>query len=425
MTTRSLPHSSLQSSDESAIRRRAQLQVAQRSTQVTIIGAGPYGLSIAAHLRDRGVRYRILGKPMDSWATRMPAGMLLKSEGFASNLFDPEGRFTLKRVCAEKAVSYGDFGVPVRLETVVAYGRWFQEQLVPELEDRTVLALDQSSQGFVLELDNGETVTTPRVIVAVGSSQFAYIPPRLRLLPREFLSHSCEHHDLTRFAGRDLTIVGAGASALDIAALSHEAGALVRLIARKPTVTFNPVPKPRSLWGRIRRPTSMLGDGWKLLFFSDAAMLFHYLPQRMRVRMLRNNLGAAGGWSMKDRVNARIPMLLAQTVTGAEIRDERVHLQVTAANGNQTHVVTDHVIAATGYRVDIRRLSFLSETIRSSIRTFEFAPTLSRNFESSTPGLYFAGLAAANDFGPAMRFMAGAGYTARCLSRHLASVGGL
>jgi len=167
------------------------------------------------------------------------------------------------------------------------------------------------------------------------------------------------------------------------------------------------------------------GDGWKLLFFSDAAMLFHYLPQRMRVRMVRNNLGAAGGWSMKDRVNARIPMLLAHTVTGAEIRDERVLLQVTAENGNQTHVVTDHVIAATGYRVDIRRLSFLSETIRSSIRTFELAPVLSCHFESSMPGLYFAGLAAANDFGPAMRFMAGAGYTARFLSRHLASVGGL
>ena len=128
---------------------------------------------------------------------------------------------------------------------------------------------------------------------------------------------------------------------------------------------------------------------------------------------------------MKDRINARIPMLLAHTVTGAEIRDGRVHLQVTAANANQTHVVTDHVIAATGYRFDIRRLSFLSETIRPSVRTFEFAPVLSRHFESSMPGLYFAGLAAANDFGPAMRFMAGAGYTARCLSGHLASVGRL
>ena len=94
---------------------------------------------------------------------------------------------------------------------------------------------------------------------------------------------------------------------------------------------------------------------------------------------------------MKDRINARIPMLLAHTVTGAEIRDGRVHLQVTAANANQTHVVTDHVIAATGYRFDIRRLSFLSETIRPSVRTFEFAPVLSRHFESSMPGLYFAG----------------------------------
>lgn len=128
---------------------------------------------------------------------------------------------------------------------------------------------------------------------------------------------------------------------------------------------------------------------------------------------------------MKDRVNEYVPMLLAHTVTGAEVWDGRVHLQVSAENSDQTHVVTDHVIAATGYRVDIRRLSFLSETIRSSVRTCEFSPVLSRHFESSVPGLYFAGLAAANDFGPAMRFIAGAGYTARCLSGHLATVGRL
>src|SRR5262249_45079335 len=156
---------------------------------------------------------------MDSWCTRMPATMLLKSEGFASNLSDPEGELTLKRFCERNGLRYADVGVPVSVETLVGYGRSFQEQLVPDLEDRVVTKVDPAQKGFVLQLDNGETVSVPRVIVAVGYAYFHYVPPALDHLPSEVLSHSSQQHDLGRFNGRDVTIVGGGASALDLAAL--------------------------------------------------------------------------------------------------------------------------------------------------------------------------------------------------------------
>jgi cation diffusion facilitator CzcD-associated flavoprotein CzcO len=64
--------------------------------QAAIIGAGPYGLSIAAHLNACGVRPQVFGRPMSGWRDGMPRGMRLKSDGFASSLSNPSGEFTLK-----------------------------------------------------------------------------------------------------------------------------------------------------------------------------------------------------------------------------------------------------------------------------------------------------------------------------------------
>src|ERR1700689_3865926 len=166
---------------------------------IVIIGAGPYGLSLAAHLRARGVSFRIFGKPMDFWLPQMPTGMALKSEGFASNLYDPEGSFTLKRFCAERGIDYADIGIPVLLSTFTAYGLAFKEELVPNLEEKVVVALTRRPNGFALTLDDGEVVMAQKVVLAIGITPFAYIPPSLTGLPSQFLSHSSQHRDLRRF----------------------------------------------------------------------------------------------------------------------------------------------------------------------------------------------------------------------------------
>src|SRR5437870_5999619 len=137
----------------------------QSMKDIAIIGAGPYGLSIAAHFRHRGIPFRIFGRPMDSWLAHMPKGMMLKSDGFASNIYDPDADFTLKQFCSERGIEYSDLGLPVGLETFSAYGLAFQERMVPELEDNLVVALDRTSEGFVLGLDNGEAVTARRVVL--------------------------------------------------------------------------------------------------------------------------------------------------------------------------------------------------------------------------------------------------------------------
>src|SRR3954464_12362624 len=165
------------------------------SPHVAIIGAGPYGLSVAAHLRARGIDFRIFGTPLQSWRSEMPKGMFLKPEGFASNLYDAADSFTLKRFCAEHSLPYGDQNSPVPLDTFVAYSTAFQQKFVSDVEDEQIISLETVPQGFRLSLDNGETLTARHVVVAAGLTHFRRMPAELANLPSSVLTHSAEHHD--------------------------------------------------------------------------------------------------------------------------------------------------------------------------------------------------------------------------------------
>jgi thioredoxin reductase len=384
-----------------------------------IIGAGPYGLSVAAHLRRSGIPFRIFGRPMDSWLAHMPKGMMLKSDGFASDIYDPESEFTLRQFCAERGIEYADSGVPVRLETFTAYGLAFRDRMVPELEDKLVVSVGRLPDGFHLQLEDGETLQARAVVLAVGITHFEHIPETLAHLPPEFLSHSARHHDVEPFRGRNVVVIGGGASALDLAGLLREAGADVQLVSRRKELRFHSTPngKARSRWQEIRHPKSGLGPGMRSRFFADAPMVFHYLPERIRVEAVRRTLGPSGGWFIRDKVVGKVPLILGCTPQRAEIQNGKVHLSVDAEDGGKQKIVTEHIIAATGYRVNLERLKFLDPEIRAKLKTVEGAPVLSSTFESSLPGLYFVGVAAANSFGPVMRFAFGAGFAARTLTR--------
>jgi len=389
-------------------------------TDVAIIGAGPYGLSIAAHLRAGNVDHRVIGSPMHFWRAHMPFGMQLKSEGFASNLYDQKRELPLKRFCEERRIAYADLGIPVHLETFTAYGRDFQKRFVPEAEDKRVEFLERSPAGFQLHLDDGTSFTARRAIVAVGVDHFRSVPAQLAHLPAEFGSHSSEHNSLDRFVGRDITVIGAGSSAIDLAVLLSEKGANVRLVARTNSIKVHgKMQLPRPLWDRISQPMSGIGPGWKHIILSDAPTLVHLLPSSMRLMAVKRILGPAGGWFMKERL-AHVPLLLGYRLRRAECSDSRVHLEMVANDGTQRRLQTEHVIAATGFSPDLHRLPFLSDEIRLRLRAIENTPVLSSYFESSVRGLYFVGAISANSFGPVMRFAVGAKFTARQISKHVA-----
>jgi cation diffusion facilitator CzcD-associated flavoprotein CzcO len=391
------------------------------SIDVAIIGSGPYGLSLAAHLKARGVEFRIFGRPMGTWLTQMPQNMRLKSEGFASSLYDPDATFALRDYCRNEGLPYADVGLPIPLDTFTSYGLAFQRRLVPELEQKFVRSLVPRSSCFEIGLEGGEVATARRVVVAVGISHFQYVPPMLAALPQELVTHSSCHRTFDEFKGREVCVIGAGASALDVAAALHEAGAQVRVVSRSPVIRFHEPPgrNPRPLLERIRAPQTGLGPGWRSLLCTSAPLVFHKMPGRFRIEVVRRHLGPAAGWFVRDKVVGKVGLQVGLNVTQASTDGGRVHLTVSSGNGSSRTISADHVIAATGYQVDLRRVHFLNSDVWSGIRLIGLAPALSANFESAMPGMYFIGAASANSFGPVARFAYGAGFTARRLSKHL------
>jgi thioredoxin reductase len=391
---------------------------------VTVVGAGPYGLSVAAHLRGLGVDCRIIGSPMESWKSKMPKGMLLKSAGFASNLSDPERAFTLRQFCSEHGRPYEDLDVPIPLETFSAYGLAFQKRFLPDVENEELVSLIPVPEGFDLHMKSGLSLRTRKVVIATGLSYFRHIPELLSRLPKDRLSHAADVHDFQRFRGQRVAVIGSGASAIDIAVLLNEALGNAQLISRKPTLIFS------GRWGgsgshpvlrRLVYPVSGIGPGWRHRLFADLPWLFRYFPDSYRLRTAEKFPSASGGEPMKDRA-ASVPLLLGCALQEARVSKHVVQLQMVSMDGSTKIVEADHVIAATGYQADVHRFPFLGPTILERLHLIGKTPRLSVNFESSVPGLYFVGHASTTTFGPVMRFVSGADFTSHRISRHLASV---
>ncbi len=401
---------------------------------VAIVGAGPYGLSLGAHLRAAGVAFRQFGLPMQLWRAAMPRGMFLKSQGFASNLSDPGATHTLRAFCESTGRDYADYGLPVPLETFVAYGDWFQRAEVPHLEELMVRDVTRAGGHFELTLSDGSTALARKVVVATGVQHFAHLPSALAELSAQLCTHTCAHGDLGVFADREVAVIGGSQSALESAALLHESGARVTVLARAPDLVWNgdPLAAQRSVRRRVREPEAPLGSGWATWFYSTQPNLFRWLPPARRARAARTALGPAGAHWLRQRVEGKVRTLVGHSVRWAEPEPWGVRLGLRVyggrvngggANGGGFNEITaDHVLAATGYRADLDRLSFLDGRLRAAVHTLAGSPDVGPDFQSSVPGLYFVGPAVAPTFGPVMRFVYGAAYAAHVVTRSLSTI---
>jgi hypothetical protein len=209
---------------------------------------------------------------------------------------------------------------------------------------------------------------------------------------------------------------------MDLAADLRRSGAKVKVVTRRPTVRFQTPLGDRSLLDKIRAPMTVVGPGWKSVLCTEAPLLFHHMPDRFRTAVVRRYLGPAPGWVAREHVEGHVPIHCGMTLLAARERQGGIELTLRGSDQRISTMAADHVIAATGFKVDVDRIGFLDSRLRAAIQRVDGSPRLSRQFESSVPGLYFVGLASANSFGPFVRFAAGAGFAARRLSRHLAGV---
>jgi thioredoxin reductase len=385
-----------------------------------VVGAGPYGLSVAAHLRVAGVPHEVFGEPLESWRDFMPQGMNLKSEPFASALSDPARRFSYAKFLAEQGIPYRPVRDPIPLQRFLDYADWFRRNAVGEVRRVKVRRVTRADGVFSLELDDGTVAKARRVVLATGHMGFRHVPDELKGLPDEMCLHSTALHDLRQFAGRDVTVVGAGGSALESAALLQETGATTRLVTRRKQITWNSPTRPDpTLIERLHCPESGLGPGWRSWAISELPFLYRrmFKPAK-RHRFFLNSWGPSGAWWLRERVEGKIDVLFEHQIASAQAVDGQVRLGLTGPAG-AIEILTDHVIAATGFDVALDRIDCLEPTLRAQIAREGPYARLNAHFETSVNGLFIVGLPAAPVFGPVQRFMFGAKHAAPAVTKAL------
>lgn len=379
--------------------------------EVAILGAGPYGLAVASHLRNAGVDAHVFGRPMSFWQENMPVGMLLRSNWSATNISDRHGELSLEAYQADSGTS---FTTPVPLDDFVQYGLWLQRQAVPDVDTRLVSWVERNGDGFRIALDDGSSLAAGRVIVSAGIGPFAWVPPSLTGLPPHLVSHSSAHRDLASFAGKQVLVIGGGQSALESAALMHESDADVEVLVRSPQVIWL---RGGTIHRRLGRatpifygPTDVGPLGISRLLAQVG--LCRHLPSTLMRPMARRAIRPAGSRWLVERL-ADVPITTGRSVAGAEEVDGRVQVQLDDGSVR----VVDHVLCGTGYRIDIERYEFLPPALVQMIDRANGYPRLGQGFESSVPGLHFVGAPAAWSWGPVMRFVSGTWFTGHALAK--------
>lgn len=377
------------------------------SCYATIIGAGPYGLSAAAFLREAGVETRVFGDPMSFWRKQMPADMFLRSNWGASHIADPKKELTLDAFCREQG---NHCPRPIPLNRFVEYGLWYQRQVVPDLESESIHRVHRAGNLFELTSSSGETFSTRKVIVATGIHKFVQRPPEFDGMPSALVSHSSDHRDLSQFSGKTIAVIGAGQSALESAALLRETGADVQVFARQlhlNWVGLHPRLHRLGLVSRLMYSDRDVGPAG-LSRLVAAPHMFRRFPRGLQGRMAYRAIRpAVAGWLAK-RIED-LPIAFGCQVMDASVRGSKAFLRF----GNGVERSFDHVLLATGFRVDVAQYDFFSETIKQQLRSADGFPVLKRGLESSVPGLHFLGKPAAWSFGPLVGFVSGTEFASR------------
>ena len=387
---------------------------------VTIVGAGPYGLSAAAHLRTiKNLEVVVFGEPMSFWERHMPRGMYLRSAWTATHIAHPNGSLNLE---AYQAASGNHLSAPVPLEGFTQYGQWYQREAVPDLDQRKIARIESHLNGFQVTLQDGEVLNSRRVVIAAGIGSFAWRPPEFEGLGSSLVSHTSDHEDLRQFTGKRVLVVGAGQSALESAALLHEGGAEVEIVARSQRIHWLQGWASKTLHRRLGSftkkllyaPTDVGPAGLSQLMARPD--LLRRLPRALQRKLWKRSVRPAGARWLVKRLE-HVPIRLGRSVASAAPVGEPVKIRLD--DGSER--IADHVLLGTGYRIDIARYGFLAPRLFQSIRHLNGYPLLSEGLESSVPGLHFLGAPAAWSFGPLMQFVSGTKYASRSLTRRIAA----
>jgi hypothetical protein len=375
--------------------------------RIAVVGAGPFGLALAARLQSANADYILLGRLMSFWREHVPQGTCLLSDplrcslslnGFDTSAYERSRGSPIRR--------------PFTASEFLGYGLWFQHLTCSNLDQRTVLSIKHENRKYTIRVDDGDQITADNVVIAIGLRMFAVRPPEVAALPSEFFSHTSDLHDLSHLRRKKLAIVGNGQSALECAALLTENNSDVEVLARSAHL----------VWRRFagHPELSSVEAHWNLRPAIRSALndpdVYRRLPCFVRDFWLHRTLRTAASSTLGSRLGA-VRFTLGCRVTAARVKGDRVELHLT----DKSTRTVDHIVLGTGYRVDINAVPFLAPELRRQIRLHNGYPQLNSMMESTVAGLYFTGAAAAWNFGPIMWFVHRAPWAAERITRAIQS----
>ncbi len=378
-------------------------------SQLIIIGAGPFGLALAAHAQQLGIDYLVVGKPMEFWRDNMPTGMYLRS---ASDWhLDVANDATIERFLAEQGQTPA--GVePLSRDMYLRYVLWFQEQKQIHTLPVYVTQLDyrpNAARAFRAITDEGEVIAADKVVIAVGFKYFKHLPPDVvQLLPPVRFAHTCDLVDFTNLRDKRCLILGGRQSAFEWAALIHEAGAAaVHVAHRHPSPAFQAAD-----WSWVNPLVDAMADnpGW-----------FRNLAPEEKDRVAYH-LWSEGRLKVEPWLERRIHQsgVFVWPQTRVEHCTELPDGTVAVTFDDDTTVLVDQIVLATGYKVQIDRVPFLAHgNILRQLATRNGFPVLDEHFQTNVPGLFITSMAAAQDFGPFWGFTIAVRTSARLIGEAL------
>lgn len=359
------------------------------SVPLIVVGAGPYGLAVAAYARRVGIETIVLGEPMSFWRDHMPRGMLLRS-GVDWHL-DAVGVHTMEAYLAERGVQPVDVD-PIPVELFVDYADWFQARSGVEVRPDMAAGVKRCGDGFTVDLVGGGRLSGDSVVVAPGISHFAAIPRQVvAQLPPDRYSHTCFLTEFDRARDARTLIIGGRQSAFEWAALLADGGVeAVHVVYRHATPAF-----ATSDWhfvdSMIEQTISV--PGW-----------FRRLSKEERA-VVSNRFWAEGRLKLEPWLPPRMPANVVHRHPRSEVRSctelSSGEIRVVLSTGDTLTV--DHVVLATGYRANVGAVPYLTDL--ADVRISEGFPELDEYMQSSIPGLFFTGFVATRDFGPFFGFV--------------------
>jgi FAD-dependent urate hydroxylase len=346
---------------------------------------------------------------METWRTRMPPDMLLRSDWKETSLSAPGQAGSIDRWAQLTGEEREE---PIPLQKFLRYAKWFRRVFAPEGDPSNVVSLERAAKGYRLTTAAGDEVEAESVVVAVGAIPFAHAPPPFTDAMGDGVTFATDLQDYGVYRDRRVVVVGGGQGGLESATMAAQAGADVELVIRSHLRWFadrephRPRGPLRQRLYRIAYPVVGYGPPPlnRLALHPDVFALF---PKPARRFLSRRILRAGGSPWLRGKVERMVRVSEGVAVDAIQ-RNETVRLHLSDGSVREA----DAVIVAAGFRFTLDSLGFLSREVRSRIAVEDGWPVLDRSFRSTEKGVLFVGFAAEQRFGPIARFIPGTKFTA-------------